>query len=235
MDFQSGLIDQSVPINIHFDPKQNVLLLIFGGLAQMIGMSFFEFNKTTSGLGRVNKIFLRDTHRSWYHHGLPAVGTGIDDIETFLQHYTTHPSTRKTIIIGNSGGGYAALLFGHILGADEVHSFSPKTFINPIKRIINNDIPPKYSIAHLFRLYLHGQRKYFDLKKVFLASAPQKRNFHIYFAENSRTDYLQAIRMQSVPGIHLHPFQHDRHNLIKLLKRRGKLREILEQAILFSE
>jgi len=235
MDFQSGLIDQSISINIQFDSKQNVLLLVFGGFAQMIGMPFFEFNKITSGLGLVNKIYLRDIHRLWYHHGLPSVGNDIDAIASFLQQYTNHPSIRKTIVIGNSGGGYAALLFGYILEADEVHAFSPKTFIDPIKRIINYDIPPKSGITYLFRLFLHGQRKYFDLKKVFLASAPKKGGFHIYFAENSRIDHLQATRMRSIPGIHLQPFRYDRHNLINILKRRGKLRKIIEQAILFSE
>lgn len=235
LDFQSGLTDESVPIAIHFDSKSNVLLLIFSGLAQMVGMPFFEFNNITSGLDRVNKIYLRDTHKLWYHRGLPNMGNDIDAIAYFLQQYTTHPATRKTIIIGNSGGGYAALLFGHILGADEVHAFSPKIFIDPIKRIINNDFPPITSISHLFSLYLHGQRKYFDLKKVFLSSVPQKGDFHLYFAENNKIDLLQASRMKSIPGIHLHPFQYDQHNLIRILKQSGKLRKLIEQAILISD
>jgi len=235
MDFQSGLIDQSVPITIHFDSKQNVLLLVFGGFAQKIGTSFFEFNKIMSGLGPVNKIYLRDTYRSWYHHGVPGVGNDIDAIASFIQQYTNHPFTQKTIAIGNSGGGYAALLFGHILGTDEVHAFSPETFINPIKRIINSDIPPKTGVMHLFRLCFYGQRKYFDLKDVFMGSLPQKGNFHIYYAENNEKDQLHATRMESLPGIHLHSFQYNRHNLINILKRNGKLRKIIEKAILFSD
>ncbi len=235
LDFQSGLMDESVPIAIQFDSKSSVLLLIFSGLAQRINMPFFEFNNITGGLDHVNKIYLRDTYRFWYHRGLPNVGNDIDEIANFLRQYTTHPSTRKTVIFGNSGGGYAALLFGHILGVDEVHAFSPKLFIDPIKRVMNNDFPPKTSISHLFSLYLHGQRKYFDLQKVFLSPVPQKGNFHIYYSKNNKIDHLQAKRMKSIPGIHLHPFQHDRHNLIKLLKRRGKLRKIIEKAILISE
>lgn len=235
MDFQTGLIDQSVPITIDFDPKQNVILLIFGGLAQKIGMPFFEFNNITSGLSRANKIFLRDEYRLWYHLGLPDVGKDIDAVASFLQQYTTHPSTQKIIAIGNSGGGYAALLFGTILEADEIHAFSPKTFINPIKRIINNDIPPKTGSKHLLKLFLHGQRKYFDLRKVFLSSTPHKGNFHIYYAENNKKDTLHATHMKSIPGIHLHPFHYNQHSLIRFLKQSGRLSEIIEHAILFSD
>lgn len=235
MAFQTGSIKKSFPLTINFDPQQRVLLLLFGGLAQQIGMPFFEFNKITSGLSRVNKIFLRDKYRSWYHRGLPRMGRDIDAVASFLQQYTAHPSIHKIIAVGNSGGGYAALLFGALLEADEVHAFSPKTFIDPIKRIMHNDMPPKTSIKHLLSLYIHGQRKYFDLKKVFLASASQKGNYHIYFAENNKKDNLHATHVKSISGIHLHPFQYDRHNLIRCLKQQGTLREIIQAAISFSD
>jgi pimeloyl-ACP methyl ester carboxylesterase len=235
MAFQTGLTKKSFPITINFDPQQHVLLLLFGGLAQQIGMPFFEFNKITSGLSRVNKIFLRDKYRSWYHRGLPRMGRDIDAVASFLQQYTAHASTHKIIAVGNSGGGYAALLFGALLGVDEVHAFSPKTFIDPIKRIINNDIPPKYGARHLLRLYLHGKRKYFDLKKVFLASASQKGNYHIYYAENNKKDHLHASHVKSISGIHLHSFQYDRHNLVMFLKQSNRLREIIQAAISFSD
>ena len=101
MAFQTGLTKKSVPIIIKFDPQQQVLLLLFGGLAQKIGIPFFEFNKITSGLNRVNKIFLRDKYRFWYHRGLPRVGRDIDAVASFLQQYTAHPSTHKIIAVGN--------------------------------------------------------------------------------------------------------------------------------------
>lgn len=230
MSFESSLKDQTVPIAIDFDTKQNVLLLAFGGLAHQLGFPMFEFNKSISALKNVNKIYLRDHHKLWYHRGMPHVGANIEGIAAFLQQYTMHPSTQRTIIFGTSGGGYAALLFGHILQADEVRAFSPKTFINPIRRIIHNDIPPGGQPQTLLWLLLHGQRKYFDLKKVFLAAPQKKRNFHIYYSANHKIDNLHAIRIRSIPGVHLHSYQHGQHNLIKGLKQSGKLSEIIERA-----
>ena len=234
MDFESRLKDKTVPIAIDFDTKKNVLLLAFGGLARQLGLPMFEFNKITSGLKNINKIYLRDQYRQWYHRGLPDVGDNIESIATFLQQYTTHQSTHRVVVFGNSGGGYAAMLFGHILQVDEVHAFAPRTFIGPIKRLIHNDLPFGSEMQIFLRLFFHGQWKYFDLKKVFLASPKNKRNIHVHYSSGHKIDNLHASRMRSVAGVHLHPYQYERHDLVKHLKRNGKLSQIIERAILLE-
>ena len=40
--------------------------------------------------------------------------------------------------------------------------------------------------------------------------------------------------MKNMQSVHLHPYKHDRHDLIKVLKRNGELREIIERAILLE-
>ena len=42
-------------------------------------------------------------------------------------------------MLGSSAGGYAALLFGRLLEADEVHAFGPQTFISPSLRLRYSD------------------------------------------------------------------------------------------------
>jgi len=231
MDFESLLNDKTTPVAIDFDEKKHVLLLAFGGLANKIGFPMFEFNKITSGLKSINKIYLRDQNRLWFHRGLPDVGDDIESIATLLRQYTTHQSTHKVIVFGNSGGGYAALLFGHILQVDEVHAFAPKTYINPIKRLFQNDLPPGDQIQILLKLLFHGQREYFDLKKVFETSLNNKGEFHIYYPSGYKNDNLHASRMKNAPNVHLHPYKHHKHNLIKVLKRSGELTEIIKRAI----
>lgn len=235
MDFQSSLKDPAIPIAIDFDSKKNVLLLAFGGMIDQIGFPMFEFDKITRGMEKANKIYLRDEHRLWYHHGLPNLGENIDEIAVFLRQYTTHPSTQRIVVFGNSGGGYAALLFGHILKVDEVHAFGPRTFINPIKRLLHFDRVVRKRLFSMFRLFFRGQRKLFDLKKVFLSSPESKVNYHVYYPTNHRIDKIHATRMKSIPGFHLHPYQHNKHNLIRMLKQSGELKEIIEQSILFDD
>ena len=231
MDFESKLKDRTAPIAIDFDTKKNVLLIAFAGLRHQLGFPMFEFNNITSGLKDINKIYLRDQQNVWFHRGLPNAGANIDGIADFLRKYTTHQSTQRIIIFGNCGGGYAALLFGHLLQASEVHAFAPKTFLNPIRRLIQNDIPYRNQIRFLLRLLFRGQRKYFDLKKVLLASPREHQNLHIHYLSNHRIDNLHALRMKVIASIHLHPYQYEQHNLIKDLKQSGKLSEIIEKAI----
>lgn len=231
MDFESRLKDKTSSIAVDFDTTKNVLLIAFAGMGHELGFPMFEFNNITSGLKNINKIYLRDLHNLWFHRGLPSVGENIESIADFLRQYTTHPSTQRIVIFGNSGGGYAALLFGDLLQASEIHAFAPKTFINPIRRLIQNDIPAGNRMRILLRLFFRGQRKYFDLKKVLHASTRRRENLHIYYSSGHKIDHLHAFRMKSISGVHLHPYKHEQHNLIKHLKQSGKLSEIIEKAI----
>lgn len=231
MDFESNLKDPTAPIAIDFDPGRNVLLLAFGGLAGQLGMPMFEFNKLTSGLKQVNKIYLRDIHEVWYHRGLPGIGNDIGGIARLLRQYSAHQSTRRTVVFGNSGGGYAALLFGHLLQADEVHAFSPKTFVDPVKRLLLRDIPAGSQRRTLWWLFRHGQREYFDLRKMLLADPEGRRNVHIHYSANHRIDGFHASRVESLAGVHTHSYQHDQHNLIRQLRESGELSGILARSL----
>jgi len=86
-------------------------------------------------------------------------------------------------------------------------------------------------LQDLIWLILHGQRKYFDLMKVFLKASPTNRDIHIYYSANNRVDRLHATRMNGVPGVHLHPYQYEHHDLIRELKQRGEPGQIIERAI----
>lgn len=72
MNFESDIKNTSLPIAIDFDSQRQTLMLAFGELAHQLGMPMFEFNKITSELAGVNKIYLRDNYRIWYHRGLPT-------------------------------------------------------------------------------------------------------------------------------------------------------------------
>jgi len=230
LDFEVNLRNPKCPVAINFTPNNNLLMVAFAGQAGQLGMQMFEFSNITYGITNINKIFLRDPNRLWYHHGLPNIGNNIDDIALFIRQYSSHQSTKRIVMFGNSGGGYAALLFGHLLNANEVHVFSPKTFINPILRILNNDtVERNLMIKLLFSKKV--MRKYFDLKKVFIKSINYTRNFHIYFAMDNKIDNMHATRISSIDGVYMHPYKYGKHNLIRLLKESGELTNIIHQSV----
>jgi hypothetical protein len=198
-----------------FDPARRVLLLAFGGLAGKLGLPVFEFFHLTSRFEQTNTIFLRDSRKLWYHAGLPGIGGDVESIAAFLQRYTEHPSTQRVITFGNSGGGYAAMLFGQMLQVNEVHAFSPKTSIEPLVRLRFLDIPTwrNFTQPLLLWLFHRGQRQYFDLKKRLIEHPSTGTQFHIYYSSDNRIDRRNATRMVSQRNVCLHPYPAAGHDL----------------------
>ena len=58
----------------------------------------------------------------------PACGPDIDSVADHLRTITAMAT--EVVMVGNSAGGFGALLFGALLGW-EVHAFTPQTFIDP--------------------------------------------------------------------------------------------------------
>lgn len=69
-------------------------------------------------------LMIRDTRNLWYHGGVEGLGTDplqmADAIEKFTSQYS------EVVTLGSSMGGYAALLFGHLLGADKTIAVVPQ-------------------------------------------------------------------------------------------------------------
>ena len=92
-------------------------MVAFGGMGGTFGMPHFEFSNLTSGFS-VNKIYIRDLYRMWYHGGLPGITDHIEGIAHYLARQIQLRDIKKTIMVGNSMGGYAALLLGWMLEAE---------------------------------------------------------------------------------------------------------------------
>lgn len=104
------------------------ILLAFAGLHQRFGMPVFEFKRITSQFG-AKRLLLRDMTSSCYQQGLPGGGGSVDEVAEHLRS-RLYPRTGRSVAVGASAGGFAALLFGFLLEPDEVHAFSPQTFID---------------------------------------------------------------------------------------------------------
>ena len=91
--------------------------VFFGGLAGEIGIPRFEFVNITKDLP-INQMFVRDFHQAWYSWGLGKSETTFDgSMAEILKHLNSFSSGR-TVFVGNSIGGFAAILFGNLLRCD---------------------------------------------------------------------------------------------------------------------
>jgi len=168
-------------------------------------------------------------NQAWYHRGLPGIAKNIDGIAQHLKGLIKKSGAAKVVVIGNSAGGYAALLFGCLIGANIVYAFAPQTFIDKANRKSRGDSRwerKQIKNAHNSKT---RQEKYFDLKQVL----GEHTKCHVYYQRKSKLDQIHAERMRGVKGISFHPCDEggNDHYLVAHLKKDGRLKKILMGAL----
>jgi hypothetical protein len=214
-----------------FSIDSDIMLITFGGGWFKPGGAFFALVNSTSDFP-VKKLYVRDLKFAWYQQGLPEVGEGIRDVALFLQKKIKEQNAQRVVMTGGSMGGYAALLFGWFVEADQVHAFNPVTFISPGKRFLNGDFfRPGWKLLK-WRLLMRSvykspkfSKQYSDFKELF-GTRDVKTQFHIHFSYRSRMDRRHAKRMGIFPNVILHGYNEKIHSL-KMLKKNGRLQNIL--------
>lgn len=74
----------------------------------------------------VNKIYVNCHDNSWYQEGLKGITKNIDETVELLSELINIFKSEKVTCIGQSMGGYAALLFGLKLNCNDIISFAPE-------------------------------------------------------------------------------------------------------------
>ncbi len=225
---EQGLINFELPAKkklyssaiIDLYDKEKPLLIIFSGFGDFITMPF-EFSNITKKLD-VNKIYLRDFSRTWYHSGLFGISKSIDETAFFLKRKIDESGANKVVVLGNSMGGYAAILFGILIKANIVHAFAPQTFLDNVdylKLITKND-------RKIRDLHNNFSNQYFDLKNV-IQLHNNLGEFNIYYDSNNEIDKKYAMHLKSSKYVRLHPFCGGGHALIRVLRDSGELQKII--------
>ena len=193
-----------------------------------MGMPPFEFFRLVSDLP-VKKLFLRDMHHVCYHSGLQGISDDVLGTVTWLQSELARGDIRRSVFVGNSMGGYAAILFGWLTGVDEVHAFAPITFVGPI-RYLRLDWRRNYIFRRMYRA--HGFRvPTYDLKRV-LRGTPSPTRVHVHYSAGSFLDRSHAGRLRGCDGVVLHRYENrSGHELIRQLRDEGTLRTILDESL----
>lgn len=205
------------------------LLVAFGGRAAGLGMPPFEFFKLLQGVP-TRRMFVRDLKQAWYQLGLPGIANDPPGIAAFLAPHVRAPGVKRTVFIGNSMGGLAAILFGAWLEVDTVLAFSPQTFVDPARRLWHRDFR---WMRNLLPLHVrHGVRgPYYDVKQFLQTMPGQRTRIQLHFDDTHRLDRLHCQRLQNFPQVALHAWPAGGHQLIKQLRDSGALSELLSAAV----
>ncbi|WP_282782595.1 hypothetical protein [Phaeodactylibacter xiamenensis] len=201
------------------------LFVAFGGIRQRLGAPPFEFFNSIANID-CDKIFLRDFQRSWYQRGIDQELNDFDKVVNYLEGVISKYKYRKVCFLGNSMGGYAAILFGTILDVDKVIAFAPQSFIDKFRRFIYRDKRSRGLKDNLYT-YENVNIAHFDLKKFLLKNDSYKTEINIYYSALDRLDSRHAKRLKNRKNVILHPIYEGDHSVIRVVRGSGLLHTIL--------
>ncbi|MBU8547287.1 MULTISPECIES: tetratricopeptide repeat protein [Roseomonadaceae] len=168
----------------------------------------FSFYKNLEKLP-FSRVYVRDPFDCWFQRG---VGKGVDSPEALVEHLSRvlarlRPLRRVTM--GSSMGGYAALLFGHLLRVDSVFAMSPQT-------IIDRRLP--HTPSEDF-----SDRPYFDLAPLLRIKNRHRPATHILFGSDDIVDVWNATRVVTMPEDGQYPVAGRDHLASTLIAGNGDL------------
>jgi pimeloyl-ACP methyl ester carboxylesterase len=211
-------------VEIDLSANGSNLYIFFGGIAARIAMPRFEFYNSAKIMDE-NKIFIRDFAQCWYQDGLPGISKDINGTARYIQRQMDEVKPEKTFFVGNSMGGYAAILFASLIGNGEVVAFAPQTFISPVLRLKHKDFRWKKQIYTTYRKSLF-KRKVWNLKPLLLRSE-RSLKVSIYVSKEDQLDQIHASHISNIQGVNLYEFKSGGHEVVKLLRDEGILPAIM--------
>jgi len=231
--FRQALDDRELPVSLDMDSDSRTLLVALGGQRLRIGMPPFEFFRSTGNIP-CKRLFVRDVNQSWYQMGLPGYARNFVGVADALRELIAEYDVERLVLAGASSGGYAALAFGTLLGADLVLGFAPQSTVDLDKL---HEIGDHRYDDRLREVTAAGviDPDWIDLRGQLQAARIADTRYHIYFAESLRPDRLHAERLRGLEGLRLYRFGKGDHNIARMMRATGALDRVLQQALVVPQ
>lgn len=204
-------------------PGSTSLYFFFGGIQGAIGMPPYEFYRAARVLN-ANRVFLRDLAQAWYQRGLPGIGSSLEEIGAHLLSVIECVGATKIRFVGNSMGGFAALLFCARIGQGSAIAFAPQSFIAADLRTLHGDTRWADQIGRL-HANLTGA-EIMDLQS-YVAKVRPSLSADLYVAKDDAMDVIHAGMLARFHKITIHEVDTGGHSLVRALRDSGKLAGIL--------
>jgi hypothetical protein len=217
-------INKEKPVEIELSPGVSRLYVFFGGIAAGIAMPPFEFYNSSKIINE-HKLFIRDFRQCWYHDGLPGISHDMHSTARFIEKEIEKLNPEKVFLVGNSMGGYAAILFATLIKKGQVIAFAPQTFIAPFLRLMHRDKRWRKKIFNTYKRSLF-KAKQWDLKPL-LTQAQRNPKISIFVYINSRLDNIHALHLKKITGVRIFGFNGGGHGIVRLLRDEGLLPSIM--------
>lgn len=204
--------DETLTIR-HIPGTGQRVIVAFTGIGHEMGkIQRDEFVSSSVDGGRSHAIFVTDRRRSWFSgYGVP------ERIEEILGRFFGQAGTTDIHMLGNSMGGFGALLFCERLGASSAVAFVPQFTMK--QTIINETRWSKYR-SNMIEARLEALDRH-------LTGACRT---HAFFGSQDHADapHVEALRETGHVKVHLVP--EAGHDVAAVLKERGVLADTIQAA-----
>lgn len=212
------------------DPSR--LIIAFTGFQGGLNVPVFDFIGAT-GMMAASRILLRDPLQLLYLKGCRPQEPSFQRLLARLRNEIESLGASHVTCVGTSGGGYAAMLFGHLLTVDQVHAFAPTIAGSVVISATRGDwsqVKQRSAPLHLLLELTHPWLwKYLDLEKL-LRTWNRKTEFTVHVCRDNAGDMSRVERVRGVPHVRIEAHPCNTHMVAKYLVRSGKLLELFEHS-----
>lgn len=189
------------------------LAVVFTGLSERVsGLPISIFDRILA-LAGYRTIFLRDSSRSGFACGIRSVAPSARATVDHLRTLTRRRADEELLVIGTSGGGYAALRYGLELEADRIVVISGGTVCDPqdMARLGDSRAP----LIARRAVERAGPDDFTAPVHSIIADYDKHPEITLHFSAGMEIDRAHAGLLAGYPGVTLAPCDGDtRHNII---------------------
>lgn len=213
-------------MQLHIQPDSDALYVFFTGMGRDEPVPQFEFVESAEQMDG-STVLVRDPHRLWYHAPIAGFGDDVPAMAATLQQIIDRASPERVRLVGNSMGGFAAILFASLLDRGEAVAFVPQTFLAPHLRLRYGHWRDSRLMARFYGRCWRGPR-FWDLRAA-LRRAGREVSVDLYTSAEDLRDRNHARHVERVPGVRVHRIANSEygHNVVRKLKEDGRLLPIL--------
>lgn len=196
---------------IDFSAQSDTLLCTFCGMWLSDAKPGFTFVKTSQNLP-VKRVFFTDIDQIWYMNGIRGIGDQISDVVDFIKQVIRAEKIERVIFVGDSAGGYAAILYGILADADCILAFSPQTNLSQSKYTSFKD-----RIKILHRDYTN-MSQYFNLQDIIGSAHDPNNHISIHYSKYHLRDFINARELYGHQSVDLVGYPMFTHTVPSALK-----------------
>ncbi|MCW5736186.1 MAG: hypothetical protein KIS73_18800 [Enhydrobacter sp.] len=197
-------------------------LLVFAGMATRLSMPSAEFFGTFSRRGHddISIFYAKDFYQCWYQRGLLGLSTDVPGTVDYLRNLLGAGADRA-VTFGTSAGGFAAILFGVLLGARKVVAFGPQTRLD--RRVYK-----RFRTVDSRKRDVELDSDFLDLRAV-IERSQFGGTIEVHYGIDNMVDREAAEHLGGLPGVELIGHPHDGHQLARIMRDDGSLDRVIDR------